>query len=256
MRTLATSTFMILLASAGLVAACDTAEETPQAPGSAVVEWNLGPVADCSGTGIATVRAQALSGDADTDPAASSEAPCESDTAPVSGSIELTDLTPGAYDIVVEGLDSSGNPIYEHVDGTRVTVPEGEAVSTDDLTLEVKRGYLVVDWNVGGKCSTSGVTTVNVSLFEADGTPLEGEHAAPQEAPCDNAFEDVIPNLAGSGAGVAFLKLKPNDGLTVLVEGKDDAGDVVMRGTEAEVSLGAGETKEIVVDLEAVATDG
>ena len=256
MRTLAISTFLILLASAALFTACDTAEEAPKAPGSAVVHWDLGPVATCAGTGIATIRAQALSGDEETDPAASVEASCDSETAPVSGSIELTELSPGAYDIVVEGLDDTGNAIYEHVDGTRVTVPEGEAVDTDDLTLEVKRGYLVVDWNVGGKCSTSGVSTVNVSLFETDGTPVEGEHAAPQEAPCDNAFEDEVPNLSGTAAGVAFLKLKPNDGITILVEGKDDVGEVVMRGTQTDVALTAGETKEIVVELEAVASDG
>ena len=256
MRTLAITISMTLLAITSLFTACDTAEEAPKSPGSAVVHWTLGPVADCSGTGIATVRAQALSGEAESDPAASAEVPCDSDAAPVSGSIELTALSPGAYDIVVEGLDDSGSAIYEHVEGTRVTVPEGEAVDTDDLTLEVKRGYLVVDWNVGGKCSSSGVSTVNVSLFETDGTPLEGDHAAPQEAPCDNSFEEEVPNLSGTTAGVAFLKLKPNDGLTVLVEGRDEAGDVVMRGTQDEVALTAGETKEIIVDLEAVATDG
>ena len=149
MRTLAISSLLALLSSAVLFTACETEEEAPKAPGSAMVHWTLGPVADCSGTSIATIRAQALTGDEETDPAASTEAPCDSDSAPVTGSIELADLAPGAYDIVVEGLDDSGKAIYEHVDGATVTVPEGEAVDTDDLTLEVKRGYLVVDWDVG-----------------------------------------------------------------------------------------------------------
>ncbi len=248
MRTQFITLFGIVAAT--LAACSDDAVK----PGNLVVHWSEGPTATCGGRGHATIEARLLSGDevvysgSGQCPAASSE-----------GTIGITNVTPGSYKLEVEGVDATGKGTYL---GTvaRQSVAEGKTTDTATVALTPKPARLHVDWTIpGGKCSSSNIKTVQVSLYykASSESILQG---AAQKVTCDNTVKDP-DDPKSLIAGVLFSDLETDDDAQLVIDGFDASNKKVASGKSQKTDsaaadflsvIGFGDDLDVIVDLTAV----
>lgn len=215
-------------------AACDTG---PGTPGTLRAHWTLGPVVTCDDLHLVSLEARAMAGSL---ALASAVGPC--DPAAADGTLTLVEVPPGAYQVVVLGFDTEGVPTYRGESSGSVAVPDGGEADSLPIRLEEAPARLVVDWDVGGKCSNAGIDRVLVSLFDAKGFPLE---VAPRQVECDATFDD--PELGDEVPGVLFGALPSADDLIVAVDALDAAGAPAGSGVLPHVDLPAGQVVEVLV---------
>ena len=238
------------LVSATLAACGDDAVK----PGNLVVHWSEGPTATCGGRGHATIEARLLSGDevvysgSGQCPAASSE-----------GTIGLTNITPGTYKLEVEGVDATGKGTYLGVIAKQ-SVAEGKTTDTATVALAPKPARLHVDWTIpGGKCSSSNIKNVQVSLYykASNESIVQG---APQKVTCDNTVKDP-DDPKSLIAGVLFTDLETDDDAQVVIDGFDASNKKVASGKSQKTdavavdflsAIGFGDDLDVVVNLTAV----
>ena len=207
------------LVSATLAACGDDAVK----PGNLVVHWSEGQTATCGGRGHTTIEARLLSGD---EVVYSGSGQCP--TASSEGTIGITNVTPGSYKLEVEGVDATGKGTYLGV-VTKQSVAEGKTTDTATVALAPKPARLHVDWKIpGGKCSSSNIKTVSVSLYykASNESILQG---TAQKVNCDNTVKDP-DDPKSLIAGVLFADLETDDDAQVVIDGFDASNKKVASG--------------------------
>lgn len=227
-----------LLSVATFSAACG---DDPAKPGSLTVNWTHGPTPTCGTRGVTAIEARAMQKGAEV-AAAAGDCPTDGKR----GSVTIPELAPGNYDIEVEALTAAGKAIYS-AKGEKQAVREDQDTATAELRLEEKPARLRVDWlPPGGKCSTAGIATVEVSLTYNAGTTAIIEAEA--TVPCENVFDS--PADPGTKlAGVLLSDLPPNPDVVIFVYGKNAAGDRIAQGQVGPRAIGAGDDDSIVISL-------
>lgn len=239
MRNISVIVFGLLSASA-LGCGDDTVK-----PGNLVVHWSEGATATCGGRGHVTVEARLMTG---TEVVYSGTGTCP--TASSEGTIAIMNVTPGTYKLEVEAIDADDQGTYL---GTvdRQKVAEGKTTDTASVTLAPKLARLHVDWTIpGGKCSSSNIKNVQVSLYykATNESILQG---APTKVTCDN----TVPNPDDPTkpiAGVVFEDLERDADAVVVVDGYDAANKKVATGRSETLDIGFGDELDIVVAVTAI----
>ncbi|MGM0574317.1 MAG: hypothetical protein ACQEXJ_01100 [Myxococcota bacterium] len=230
------------------LAACDDGGSSE--PGTAIVSWSLEGTATCDTLHIDTVEARAVNSLDDGEVVASESIACPSDTQ--SGSITMADAPAGRYFIEVEGFNEEGRGTHYGAADSKVRIPSGgvidvEAEQGKKIKLVQKPVDLIVDWDLGHKCSSVGVEEVQVLLLDATGTPISGIEST---APCDNEVEH--PVTGAMVAGVLFEALAPRADVKAFVEAMNADGGVVMEGESDTFDLLAGDVHSEIVEMEDV----
>ncbi len=233
-----------LLAIAPFAVGCG--DDGPKVPGSITALWKLPGVAKCADVSLTKLEMSALQGDKII---GSVTVPCPDGDS--SGQISLGELPPGRYTVRIEGIDADDNATHTG-SADRVRVNEGADTKFDELTpiipaIEIaqKPTNVIVDWALGGKCSTKGVATVKVEVFDASGVPLPGVEA--QTVPCENTV--TAPDTGELESGVLFANLPARQTVRFGATGLDKNKNPVLQGASEQVLLRAGEVQKVVVTL-------
>jgi hypothetical protein len=144
----------LLLPAALLTAACDDSAS----PGTLIVDWSI--ATSCSSADISEVVVRLMfSGTQE-----------EYDSQKVDcgvGSATFAHVTPGTYDVRLEGLDDKGTWLYAG-ETKGVGVPEGQTVEPQAVALTQRRGAIDLSWYFEkGLCSSNKVAKVQIAIFDA-----------------------------------------------------------------------------------------
>jgi len=221
----------ILLALVGVstFAACG---DDPVKPGALAVKWSTGPTsATCGSFSVTTIQVSVMKGEVEI---ASGSSACASDA--TGGTISIPLVAPGSYKIEVEAIDAAGKGTYFGM-LAKQSVGEGKTAETPTIVIALKPALLTVDWTLpgGGRCSTAGITDVEVYLYyNASTAPtLIGEA---KKVKCDST-------------GLAFADLVPNADVKVISYGYDAAKKKVAKGSTEFFPLTAGDELKKVLAL-------
>ncbi len=226
----------------GLMLLLGACGDDPVKPGDMVVSWTHGALSSttCGSRGVVRVEARAIQND---EVKLSGTVDCPATDS--AGQIELLDLAPGKYRVVVEGLDQrdKGTFIGEL---SSVSVRENAVVETDDIVLVQKPARIRVDWSVPeGKCGSSDIKEVETDVFfDATGQPVSQGEA---NGECDAVYRD--PDSGDDVAGILYEDLTPNADVVLLVRGLDADGNEIAKVELTPFALEAGDDKAIDVDL-------
>jgi hypothetical protein len=233
-----------LLAIAPFAAGCG--DDGPKVPGSITALWKLPGIATCSDLNLKTLEMSALQKD---DVLGSVTVTCGD--AAKSGQISLGELQPGRYTVRIEGIDADDNATHAG-SAEKVQVNEGADTKFDEqnpaiptIELAQKPTNVIVDWALGGKCSTKNVETVKVEVFDSSGVPLASVPA--QTVECDN--EVTAPDTGELESGVLFAGLPARQTVRFGATGLDTSKNPVLQGTSEPLLLRAGEVQKVVVTL-------
>jgi hypothetical protein len=218
-------------------------------PGGLVVHWTHGATATCGTRGVDAIEARVLKG---TELIATGNADCATDAR--TGTVAIADIAPGSYTIQVEAFEPGAEPKGTYI-GTleRQSVSEGKNTDTPDITLAQKPATLAVDWSVpGGKCSSSSIKEVEVTIYYNAGTTSD-VNGAPQKVVCDGTYKDPVTGT--DKAGVYFSNLLPEDDVVIVAYGLDAAKKKIARGTTTSFAITAGDSLSKVLTLETCAGD-
>ncbi len=223
-----------------LLPALGCGDDAPAAPGAIDVKWTLGPVATCGSLHLTRIEARAYRGTT-LENTVSADCPANGS----SGTLTIDELTPAKYKVVVEGFDATDKGTWL-IESTSLTVSSGKTAESPQLRLEEKPAALIVDWTLpGGKCATSNIDRVEVTLFDSQGKELAGRT---QTVDCDATFPD--PEDGETTAGALFEDLEPIEGMVVLGYGLSTSGTKVARGQVSGINLGAGDKVTKIVALD------
>lgn len=236
----------ILVGLVLLLAACG---DDPVKPGDLVINWTHGALASttCGTRGVVQVEARVIQNN---DVKLSGTVDCPATSS--AGQIELLDLVPGRYRVVVEGLDQSDKRTFLG-ELASVSVSEDKVTETDDIVLVQKPARIRVDWILpgGGRCGGSDIKEIETDIFfNATDQPVsQGE----SNGICDAIYAD--PDTGDDVTGILYEDLTPNDDVVVLVRGLDAAGTEIAKVELAPFALEAGDDKAVEVQLEFCAGD-
>ncbi|MCB9729355.1 MAG: hypothetical protein H6744_15770 [Deltaproteobacteria bacterium] len=238
---------LTVLVSTALAAGCG--DDGAAVPGSITADWKFLGTSTCSSLNLASLEMTALqNGEVQNSVLVTCPATSKS------GSISLGELPPGRYTVQIDGIDVDGKATHTgSVD--KVPVVEGTDTKFDELKtplppieLVEKPTTVLVDWDLGGKCSSSGVEEVQVTMLADDGSPISG--TPPKLVACDNEVVDPEDPEA-MVAGVLFENLSARRTVLFYVEGRDSSGNVILDGESDPLPLRAGEVHRLVVTLAA-----
>ncbi len=187
--------------------ACDPPEE----PGTLEVSWRTGRLS-CAEAGVETVRAELFDfGGAAA--AFAAEAGCGD------GALTVGDISPGAYSLVLKGMDPSGCWTHE-ARRDEVSVPAGDTVELAELPLLRRERPLRVRWPFANEldCHGNGVEQVQVTIDIDDRTSQRHVFACP-------GLAREIPGVPAGDARVTVLAFDAT--LTPLA-----MGSVTMSGSD------------------------
>lgn len=223
------ASILLVLVGASTFAACG---DDPVKPGGIAVKWSTGPTsATCGSFSVARVDVRAMRGEEEI---ASATAPCASDA--TGGTINIPVIAAGTYTIEVEAFNAAGNGTY-FGSLAKLTVGEGKTATTTTIVIALKPAVLTVDWTLpgGGRCSTAGITDVEIYLYyNATTAPtLIGEA---RKVMCDSA-------------GLEFTDLVPNADVKVIGYGYDAAKKQIAKGSSEFFPLAAGDELAKVIAL-------
>jgi len=240
--------FYRILAASALTASLLTAPacgDDPAKPGSLTVAWTHGPTPTCGTRLVERIEARAMQKGLEI---ASASADCDSTQR--RGSVTIGEIMPGTYDVEVEAQNSEGKGLYS-ASVLKQVVRDSKETTTAELQLNEKPARLRVDWlPPGGKCSTAGIATVEVSLTYDAGTA--GVIAAQQAVPCENVFPSPTDPTVQL-AGVLFSDLKPNADVVIFVYGLNAAGARIAEGRVGPRVIGSGDDDGLQITLETCA---
>ncbi|MEZ4266261.1 MAG: hypothetical protein R3F39_07770 [Myxococcota bacterium] len=231
-----------LLAVVPFAAGCG--DDGPKVPGSITALWALPGIATCADLNLKKLEMSALQKD---EVIGSVTVTCGD--AAKNGQISLGELQPGRYTVRIEGIDADDNATHAGM-VDKVQVNEGSDTKFDEqkpaiapLVLTQKPTSVLVDWDLGGKCSTKNVATVTVEVFDDTGLPLPTVPA--QTVKCDN--EVAAPDTGELESGVLFAGLAARQTVRFGAKGLDADKNVVLQGTSEKLLLRAGEVHKVVV---------
>ncbi len=182
-------------------AACGS--EGAEDPGAIQVTWRLGGKS-CADLGVETVRVSVRdSKEADVlDPPPTF--PC------AEGKGEVSDVPPGTYTLVLEGVTTDGHPDYQ---GTRtgVRVESGKVTTVSPtVNLELKKSEVLLNWEFPqgtGHCNGNQVAQVEVSVYDSAASTVVPNAYHPCLLPVET-YPDLgvlIPDLRGNEELTFFL---------------------------------------------------
>lgn len=129
---------------------------------SLTVTYTFGGL-DCQAAGVNQIRLQ-VTGVTTTDTADQTES-----CATFPQGAKLTGFSVGdTYQIMVSGLDASGNPLLQMSTPTEVTIAAGGST----VAVDVPAGSLTINWtdfNGVTSCATAGVSQVEIDLYDPSG---------------------------------------------------------------------------------------
>jgi len=223
------ASILLVLIGASTIAACG---DDPVKPGSIDVKWSTGPTsATCGSFQVATVEVRAMKG---LEEIASASSACAATA--TGGTISIPSIAPGTYTIEVEAFNAAGKGTYL---GTlaKLAVGDGKTVESSTIVIALKPALITVDWTLpgGGRCSTAGITDVEIYLYyNASTAPsLVGEA---RKVKCDTT-------------GMEFTDLVPNTDVKIIGYGYDAAKKKVAKGSTGFFPLGAGDDLPKVIEL-------
>lgn len=178
--------------------------EGAEEPGAIQVTWRLGGKS-CADLGVETVRVSVRdSKEAEVlDPPPTF--PC------AEGQGEVSDVPPGTYTLVLEGVTTDGHPYYQ---GTRtgVRVESGKTTTVSPtVNLELKKSEVLLNWEFPpgtGHCNGNQVVQVEVSVFDSKTSSVVEE-----TYPC------LLPAETYPDLGVLLPDLRGNEELTFFLHG-------------------------------------
>lgn len=194
-------------------------------PGVLNVHWTNAP-ATCEIRHLTRIRVTVMQGSTEVQQKSVS---CPRGDRGTTGTVTIDPIDPGTYTVQVGGIDSGGNEPYAGTNAS-VKVPSGGIADTDVINLELRPASLVVDWDLGAKCSTKGITDVQVRLYDAKGGTLtvSGGQKNPFEVGCDYTHKD--PKTGERATGVLYTGLDPARGAIAVVYGIDANGNDTYTG--------------------------
>ncbi len=213
---------LLLLATVGLIGVGCTPAEEVIPPGKVQAKWRLSGTT-CEEAGVITVKATLTQEQSAI--AFFEEADC------ADGELSINSVSPGTYDLAIEGLNDEGETIYK-ASVEDVVVVSDELTNTTTLTLKVVGGELRTEWRFdnGKFCANNNVETIEVVVTEQpSGWPALNDSVA-----CD------VAHLVGSD-------LRPGS-YQVEVLGLNDQDNVIYRGVE-NATIAAAEKKTVDVVL-------
>ncbi len=193
------------LGTLALVSGC--VEEPTQ--GSVIVPFQVGSGVPCDhpDAEISKVRVT-LGGEYEND------ASCES------GEVRVDGVPAGNYDILVEGIDSSGVTIVDNFESDTQTIEVlgGSSVTTDQVELAFSPAQLYLRWNIDdgySTCENTNVANFKISTWETDGISklLAGALACSTSGIGDDGYrllDDPDRKLVGDEFGK--VTVQPIDG--------------------------------------------
>lgn len=211
-------------------------EAEPQA-GMLVVPFALGNYKECADLGITQVRADLDDG------AATKAVSCEV------GEVRFNDLSPGAYDVKLYGLDADGFPVMDSLGSPARVIVIGEAGGTvsaePSVVLSSAPASLLLRWDLGfGSCDSTDIDFFMVSAWRQDGSEL----LLQQSISCDTVGEgedqyrqllDENRRLGGSELGEVSIQPFDVNGVSL--------GDPVLFEFDAP---GAGRSVHLTLECE------
>jgi hypothetical protein len=177
-RTSSPRVTRLTLASAFALTSLAATGCADEGPGSLVIPYQLGANLSCDEAEVSDVRAFLNDGDHE------EEVDCEA------GEVRLADITPGNYELTVQGLASDGAPILDNLDNDARTVGvvgDGAEVTIDPVLLTDAPARILISWNFGAlNCTNANIDKFDVQVFEMGGTALLTD----QSLDCDKAEAD------------------------------------------------------------------
>lgn len=219
------STTLILTAALALTigAGCGESDKF----GDLVVRYQIGSGVSCDEAGIESLEISLYGESHELTP---QRAACHDER----GELLFRQIPEDVYDVVVHGLDSNDEPIFEGQE-RNVTVLEGEESETRTITITVMNPALRVRWRFdnGFQCSTNGVEELQMVLYR-ESINIERDEIVS----CDLGeylIEDLFP-------GNYDLRVRAIDA---------EEGEYSFAHDYDDIDLTGGGTDSIVVTLEA-----
>lgn len=210
----------------------------PEDGATLMVPWTLGDIT-CEQLFIGSLEARALNGET---VVKSATATCPS--ADSQGSIAITGVAAGTYEVEIEGFDTLGEPRFIGASDEPVTVDRAE-VSVDTVRIGPKPATMLVSWVApSGGCVESGITDIELELLDASFAPLDFESVS---TGCETGGVSQVSDEPVDGA--LSLEVDPADQMIVRIWGLDAEGIRVAKGARAGVDLGLGDHIDLKVTL-------
>ncbi len=244
-------TFGALVLMASVLLGCG---DDGRAPGSILVQWQVGGLQTCEDAGLAQVQVALYRAGGDERVAEQTEACAALETT-------FVDVPAGNYDVVLEGFAASSEndqPPRATYEGLyeRLRVPAGELVTVPGVVvLQGKPAEIVLLWRFesGYACFNYGVTSIAVSLWGEHGMAIPLARSA---FPCELSElleEDDGALFYGGSCGASGLQGVRLPGLspqryTVQVFGLDEDGAARYSAT-AIATPGLGEQTCVALEL-------
>ncbi|MFB6264933.1 MAG: hypothetical protein ABEL76_15120 [Bradymonadaceae bacterium] len=212
-----------LLVGIGMVAAgCGNSVE-PISNGSLLVRWSVRPHG-CDRAGVTAVEARLDS--------KHSHRVERFDCARDEGVVE--NLRPGNYDVVLVGVDESGNPTYD-AGPRRATVRGSREAKAPKMRLTARPAGVKVSWRFanGKVCGSNGVDKVRIVLYDEDDYEVASRSLGCQRG--QTTLDDVPPGeylvevRSGDGAEKTWVGFEK----TELERGKTGTAEVVLKSSGA-----------------------
>lgn len=143
---------------------CNLLGDDEEGTGKLVVPFELGNGRECSELGVVEVRAELDDGEI------AETVDCDA------GEVRFSDVKPGAYEVVLYGLDEDGVAILDSLADPpyEVEIEEGKTVVLDpEAALTLAPAKVLVRWNFGfGSCESASITDFEVSAWTDDAERL------------------------------------------------------------------------------------